>query len=132
MVIQLTQHTDKGIARNATYRELQKQCKAHGLKAVGKRAVLEARLERYAKGNTHDGDWPKTKKQQHAVKYRDAQRCIKYWCENIPHFTPSCKRTGWDNLKSIAQELLEADVVQRTHNTTTTEHKAMVAMLQNM
>ena len=125
---------NKAVHTTATYRELQQRCKQYGLRAVGKRNVLAARLERYDKGTTNAGDYNKKAKStvKHNTSYRDAQRCIRYWCENLVGFTPSCKRTGWTNLQTIAQELLEADAINRTHNTCGSEHKRFVQLLQQM
>lgn len=142
MILQKSKAIDgKGIHRNPTYRELQRQCKDLGLKAVGKRAVLEARLERYRDGSTGDADYPKSNRTgkgnkapsratQRAISYRIAQRVIKYWCENLPGFTPCAKRTGWSNLEAIATQLLSEQAIERTSNTCGQEHKDMVVQLQ--
>lgn len=125
---------NKAIVSTCTYRELQQRCKQYGLRAVGKRNVLAARLERYDKGTTTSADYNKSAKVtvQHSTSYRDAQATIRYWCENLVGFVPSCKRTGWSNLQTIAQELLEADAINRTHNTCGSEHKRFVQLLQAM
>lgn len=142
MILQKSKSIDgKGIHRNPTYRELQRECKAKGLKAIGKRAVLEARLQRHAKGTTGDADYCKASRSgkagkapcratQRTISYRTAQRVVKYWCENLPGFDPCAKRTGWSNLEAIALQLLAEKAIDRTSNTCGQEHKDMVVQLQ--
>lgn len=126
-------NTDKAVFTEPTpvpYRTLQNRCSALGLKAVGKRAVLEDRLRRYETHTTTDADYPKTKQHKHGkIAYRNAQKVIKYFCDNLPGFHASHKRSGWDNLLAIAIELDDANAIERTCNTEGTEHKQMVVFL---
>lgn len=115
--MQTTKNTGKVIHREPTYRELQKKCKKLGIKAVGKRAVLEARLQRHQRGELLKTDYNKAKpvKAAHTVSYREAQRYLKDCCATTPDFHTTHKRVGWSNLKAIAQELLSYDQLDQKY-----------------
>lgn len=109
------------------YRRLQTLCKDAGLKASGKKSLLMARLARHHAGASLPEDI-KTKavRKPKATKltYREAQATIKYWTSN--GFNRSKRNSGWDNILAIALEFDDQNAIERTCNSSTEEHKAMV------
>ena len=118
-----------------TYRELQAQCKALGLKASGKRAELEARLTglgtvtvelnptpspesgvRSSKRDTKADHGaivaPKARKSKsrthHGLTYREAQQCVTYLRTNCCGFAGAelARNIGWDNVAANLDSLM--------------------------
>lgn len=117
------------------YRRLQTLCKDAGLKASGKKAVLMQRLNRHHAGTATAEDYKGRKassSRPKTVSYREAQRCISYWFKQVPGLTKSCKNCGWENVLTLALELDDQSAIEKTANSNSPEHLAMVSMLNEL